>query len=98
RRVQDRNREDEDRQEKGRDRRSGDLPARGQAERREREPEDLRARVAHEDERLAVRTEVERQEPGTRESACKREREDRVVRMDRDGVDREEDERDAGEG
>ena len=51
RRVQDGNREHEDRQQQCCDGRPGDLPARGQTERREREPEHLAARVAHEDRR-----------------------------------------------
>ena len=66
RRVEDRHREHEDRQQERRDGRPGHLPARRQPERGEREPEHLRAGVAHEDERLAVRPQVERQEADSR--------------------------------
>ena len=54
RRVEDRHREHEDRQQQRRDRRAGDGPARGEAERREREAEHLAAAVAHEDGRGPV--------------------------------------------
>ena len=69
-----------------------------EAERREREAEHLRAGVAHEHERPAVRPQVERQEAAARQGA-EREREDehRVVRVDGDGVDGEEAECDRGE-
>ena len=55
RRVEDRHGEHEDRQQQRRDRRPGDLPARRQPERGEREAEHLAARVAHEDSRAAGR-------------------------------------------
>ena len=97
RRVEDRHREDEDREQQRRHRRSGDLPARGEPERGQREAEHLRARVAHEDERLAAGAQVVGQEAGARERACEREGEHRVARVDRHCVDREEDERDPRE-
>ena len=62
RRVEDRDREDEHRQHQRGDGRLGDLPARREPERAEREAEHLAARVAHEDERRLPRAEVEGQE------------------------------------
>ena len=97
RRVEHRHRKDENRQEQCRDGRAGDVPARGQAERREREAEHLCARVAHEHERFSPRAEVEGQEPGAGARTGEREREVGVVRVNGDGVDREEPERDPGE-
>ncbi len=98
RRVEDRHGQHENRQQERRHRRPGDLPARGEAQRRQREPEHLRAGIAHEDERLAPTTEVEGQEAGTCERPRERDREDGVARMDGDRVDREERERDRSEG
>ncbi len=97
RRVEDRDGEHEHRQDERRDRRGRDLPARRQAERGEREAEQLRAGVAHEDERLLAGAQVERQE--AEDARAERdgddEHEPRLVLEP--GVDREERERDHGE-
>ena len=97
RRVQDRDGEDENRKEEGGDRRTGDLPARRQAERCEQEAEHLAAGVAHEDRgRLAV-AQIEREE--TRAGECERERQcqDAVALVDLERVDGEEHGGDRGE-
>ena len=97
RRVEDRHREHEQRQDQRRDRRLRDLPARQQAERGEREPDHLASRVAHEDGGRLARPEVERQEAGDREREGERDDEQQVVGVDRHGVDGEEGGGDHGE-
>ena len=97
RRVQDRDGEDEDRQHQGRDRRAGGLPARREAEGAKGEAKHLAARVAHECERASPRPQVEREETQAGDAEPERQREDDVVRMHGDGVDREEDRSDPGE-
>ena len=80
-----------------RDRRPGGRPARGERERGEQEPEQLAARVAHEDPRPVGRPEVERQEAGAREREREGEDEDELVLVHGRRVDREVDARDRRE-
>ena len=89
RRVEDRHREHEDRQEQRRDRRPGDVPAREQAEAGEDEAEHLAARVAHEDRRGPAGADVEGEEAEAGERERQREHEHEVVLVHGGGVDRE---------
>ena len=88
--VEDRDREDEQRQEQRCHRRSCDGPARGEAERRDREAEQLAAAVAHEDGGRPAEPDVVREEAEAREEEAERERRDQMARMDGERVDREE--------
>ena len=78
-RVENRHREHEHGQDERRDGRAGDAPARGEAERGEREAERLAAGVAHEDERPSPGPQVEREEAEAGGRAGEREAEVRVT-------------------
>ncbi len=89
RRIEDGDREHQQREQDGRDGRPGDGPARRERERGESEAEHLAPRVAHEDGRSPLRTQVEGEESRTCEAEREREHEDGRVVVLRDGVDRE---------
>ena len=90
RRVQDGDGEHEQRDQQGGNGRLGHLPARGQPERGEHEPEHLAAGVAHEHRRRSAGAEVEGEEPERREPDRQREHEQQVLLVQVHGVDREE--------
>ena len=97
RRIQDRDGEDEQGQDEGRDRRLSHLQGRRDAARGEREAEDLAAGVAHEDPRGPLAAQVEGQERDAGAEQRERDDEDGDVRVQRCGVDREEQRGDRGE-
>ena len=97
RRVEDRHREHEHRQQERHERRRGDGVARRQTERREQEPDQLRAAVAHPGERALARPQVERQEAEEGGGERQREDEDEPRRLVPRGGDREERRGDRGE-
>ena len=98
RRVEDRDREHEQRQQDARQRRPGGRPARRERERGEPEADHLAAGVAHEDDGLPAGAEVERQEADAGAAECERDDEHELARVARrDRVDGEHGARDRGQ-